>query len=66
MTDPLVYTTKGLLPASELEVRDVVEWTDNARKITTNFYHHGEFVRNDVTVSILRPASVGAEQGSVG
>ena len=63
--NPLIHTTHGLVPASALEVKDVVTFEDNARVIATEWRKGDELVRRDVWVSILRGQSVGAEQGGV-
>lgn len=49
-----VLTTQGLVEYSELDVKDVVELGDNHRKVATEFRLHGELVRRDVAVSMLR------------
>lgn len=61
----LVYTTHGLVPAGELEVKDIVTSTDNSREIATEWRKNGELVRRDVWVSLLRGVAMGAEQGSI-
>lgn len=50
-----VFTTKGLLPLTQLEVKDVTQWADNARIVATEYYHHGELVRRSVWADVLRP-----------
>lgn len=61
----MVHTTKGLMPIDQLNVRDEVEVLDNARKITTEWTHHGEVVRRDAAISMLRPIEAVAEQAKV-
>lgn len=65
MSDPLIYTTKGLVPASELEVKDIVTLEENARVTATEWRKSGELVRRDVNVNILRGLSSAAEQGAL-
>lgn len=62
---PLVETIKGLIDRSELEVRDIVSETDNARCIRTEWYHLGELVKADAHVIILRSQAIGAEQATL-
>lgn len=63
--NPDVYTTHGLVPLDQLEVKDVVTYTGNSREIATEWRKGGELVRRDVWVSILRGQSVAGEQASL-
>lgn len=58
-----VMTAKGLIDHEQLEVRDVVEWGDNHRKVASEFYLGDELVRRDVAVSALRPIEATAQEG---
>lgn len=59
-----VETSKGIFDRSELEVKDVIHETDDARIIQTVWTHNGEEVRRDATVSILRGLDVANTQGA--
>lgn len=61
----IVYTTKGLLPSEELEVRDFITLEDNARVTATEWFHQGEMVRRDVWVSALRPVDAESQQAGM-
>ena len=61
----LVQTINGLIDRSELEVKDIIQDTDNARSIATEWYHKGELVRRDVAVSVLRGESFTGEQAAI-
>lgn len=61
----LVHTTKGLIENDQLDVRDRVEWFDNARKTTTEWRLDGELVRCDVHVNILRGLASEAAAGGI-
>lgn len=63
--DTLIHTTKGLVPLSQLEVKDIVSYTANSRDMATEWRKDGELVRRDVWVSILRGHSLAGEQGAV-
>lgn len=60
----LVETTKGLLDRDQLQVKDEVRETSDARVIDTIWCDKdtGEEVRRDVTVSILRGLDVQKKQ----
>ena len=66
MMDQLVQTTKGLLPASALEIREVKDEGDNHMSVAREWYHGGELVRRDAWVTILRGLDAAGEQGKVG
>lgn len=61
----LVHTAVGLLDRSELRIEDVVNETEDARKIETKFWRGAELVRQDVTVSIWRGLDLSADQGAM-
>jgi hypothetical protein len=61
----LVYTTKGLVEADQLQVTDVVTMEDNARVIATEWRMGEEVVRKDVWVSVLRQHDMSSEQASL-
>lgn len=63
--EQLVYTTKGLVPFSKLNVTDHFETHDNSRVHATEWRLEGELVRRDVNVNILRGLDINAAQGSV-
>lgn len=48
-----IFTTKGILDTSQLEVKDIVSEVDNARVIATEWYLDSELVRRDVNVNVL-------------
>lgn len=58
-----VDTTEGPVECAELEVRDIVHWSDNARVLATEWTRQGRLVRRDVAVSVLRTAEVGVQHG---
>jgi predicted GNAT superfamily acetyltransferase len=62
-----VFTTKGVLDFSELDVTDTVELNDTARVIATEWRLKGtdEIVRRDVNANILVGHLVGGEQGEI-
>lgn len=61
----IVYTTKGLLPSEELEIKDIITLEDNARVTATEWYYGGELVRRDVWVSALRPIDAESQQANM-
>lgn len=64
-----VYTAVGVLDSDELNVADVVTYTDNTREIGTEWRLKttGELVRRDAWVSVLRmPEETGNAQGHLG
>jgi hypothetical protein len=63
--EQLIFTTKGNVPLSTLEVTDHYEWNDNSRVHATEWRLNGELVRRDVNVNILRGLELGVAQGSV-
>jgi len=63
---PLVWTEKGPIERSRLEVKDIVIETNNSRDKITEWYLDGEMVRRDGWVTILMPATVGATQAKFG
>jgi hypothetical protein len=50
----LIQTIRGLIEKDKMEVRDMVEWGDNFRKIVTEYWYQGELVKCDVAASMLR------------
>ena len=66
MSEPLVHTTKGLVPMSQLTVKDLTTLESNARVTATEWRMGDELVRRDVHVNILRGQSLVGEQGQVG
>lgn len=60
-----VHTTRGFIERARLEVRDFVEWHDNARVTATEWRLGGELVRRDVHVNILRGDTALGEQGNI-
>jgi hypothetical protein len=58
----LVETIKGLLPIEDLEVKDIVTYTDNSRDIATEYYYKGELVRRGAWADVLRATAVFGEQ----
>jgi hypothetical protein len=65
MQDQLIYTKDGLVPMSELEVKDVVEIHDNARVTATEWRRNGEIVRRDVNVNLLRGLEMSGAQANL-
>lgn len=60
-----VLTTKGLVEFEQLQVRDIVEYGDNHRKIATEWYLGEELVKRDVAISVLRPIEAETVQGAL-
>lgn len=60
-----VFTTKGLVDRSRLEVKDIVEEHDNARVTATEWLLDGELVRRDVHVNVLRGLDITPEQSQM-
>jgi len=52
-----IHTTRGLIELEQLDVRDHVEYHDNARVIATEWFLGDEMVRRDVWASVLRGLS---------
>lgn len=61
----LVQTTEGLIDSSKLEVKDIVEYHENARVIATEWRLNGALVRRDVAGSILRSPDIQSKEGVV-
>jgi hypothetical protein len=57
-----VYTSKGLLPRSVLEVRDVITETENSRCIATEWYYNGELVRRSAWADLFRTKEMSGAQ----
>jgi hypothetical protein len=57
-----VYTIKGLLPRSALEVKDIITETENSRCVAMEWYYNGELVRRDAWANILRTEAVAGSQ----
>jgi hypothetical protein len=64
-SNQLIYTKDGLVPLSDLQVVDVVEWHDNARVTATEWRRNGELVRRDVNVNLLRGLSMDGQQAKL-
>jgi hypothetical protein len=62
---PLVETIKGLLPSEDLEVKDIVSWTDNSRCVASEYYYNGELVKRSAWADILRSVPVLGEQPKI-
>lgn len=60
-----VMTTKGPLELDALRVVDVIEVTENSRKIATEYYLGDELVRRDVAASMLMPLSMTGTPGEM-
>ena len=58
----LVETIKGLLPRSELEVKDIITETDGSRCIATEWYYKGELVKRSAWADMFRAPTVCGEQ----
>jgi hypothetical protein len=58
-----VATTEGEIEASELIVKDVPQWSDNARVIATEWYLNGKLVRRDVWANVLRAEKTEVKRG---
>lgn len=56
-----VSTTKGLVCADALTVKDIVSLQENSRVTATEWYLGTELVRRDVNINVLR----GLEDSSV-
>jgi len=65
MTNQLIHTKDGLISSADLEVKDIIEWHDNARVTATEWRRNGEIVRRDVNVNILRGLTMGADQAQL-
>lgn len=61
---PLVETAIGMIERDQLVVKDVVDETENARSVATEWYHNGALVRRDAHVMILRTQPIGGEQAT--
>ncbi len=59
-------TAKGMIPRSELEVKDVISETDNTRCIAMEWYHNGELVKRDAWVVLYAPQNIAGEQPKLG
>lgn len=65
MDDQLVYTKNGMIPRSQLVIKDIIEEHENARVFATEWYLGDELVRRDVNVNILRGLDLGADQAKL-
>lgn len=65
-SEPLIYTTKGNMPVSELDYS--TSWGENGEEIAfaEEYRHQGEIVRRSVHIMKKRGAEMGAEQARVG
>lgn len=54
-----VLTTKGLIERSDLDVKDIVEETDDARILATEYRFGGELVKRSVFIDGFRPLEMG-------
>lgn len=52
--DQMVETTIGLIPLSELEIREIKAAGDNELAVAREWYHRGIMVRRDAWVTQLR------------
>lgn len=59
----LVQTKKGMIDHEDMEVKDEIFMSGNARNIHTCWYYRGELVREDGVAQILRTQAIGGEQG---
>jgi hypothetical protein len=57
-----VYTIKGLLPRSALEVKDIISETENSRCVATEWYYNGELVRRDAWANIYHAKEMAGAQ----
>lgn len=63
---PMIYTTKGNLPVSQLEY--VTQWGENESEVAfaEEYRHEGELVRRSVHIMKKKGADMGTEQGRIG
>lgn len=65
--DPLVWTIKGYLPSSALEIK--CRWVDNENELRCEPHYFlketGEFVKNDCFVALKKPLIAFVEQGKL-
>lgn len=61
----MVQTAKGLLPFGELEIREVRGDGENEVSIAREWYWHGELVRRDAWVTLLRGNPAATDQGKL-
>jgi len=66
MSEPLVYTTKGNIPAADVRLEAVWEDTPEYTKLVLNYYLGDEVVRNDAHVYSKRGVSVDGVVASIG
>jgi hypothetical protein len=59
-----VQTSLGLVDRACLTVKDVIEESDMARVVASEWYFGGELVRRDVWVNGLRPLEIGVKEGT--
>ena len=60
-----IHTTKGLIDKEQLVVKDIIDFTEDARVIATEWYLEDELVRRDVNVNILRGLDMSSKKGDV-
>jgi len=58
-----VQTSQGLIERAELEVKDLIEESDNARITVTIWRYKGALVRRDVHLNVLRSPEIGVKHG---
>ena len=59
---PLVYTTKGNIPASELELRVGWDISEKAIVFIEQYWYQGELVRESKHVKLLQGTDLDATQ----
>lgn len=66
MTDPLVHTTLGPIPRSQLTVKDVVAEDGQGRTVATEWYYQGQMVRRSVWLDLYMPLALSGERKDEG
>ena len=67
MDETLISTTRGLMPASQLERRDGVVDDDNERTTWVEYWHEGALVHRSAHVTIKHwPDGLGAMTATFG
>lgn len=64
----MIFTTRGYLPESQVELRETVTEDDDKRVVRTDKYARcdGAWVGNDVHVDLKRGLIMDAESGQLG
>lgn len=66
MTEPLIYTIKGNVPAASLRLEPIWEDTPDYAKVNVRYFDGDELVRNDVYVYDKKGVLAFGEAAQVG